>query len=79
MAKDPSIGCVLMLLSTSPATTPRPIESCAPLGLPGAPGAARQAAESHRGHFTLETGQERGTGRLGRFFGVMLGVEAVGS
>jgi hypothetical protein len=30
-------------------------------------------------YFTLETIQERGTGRLGRLLGVTLGVEAVGS
>jgi len=80
LGKDPSVGCVLMLFSTLPATTPRPVESCAPSELPRRAWHARQVAESHRGvYFALETGQERATGRLGRFFGVTLGVEAVGS
>ena len=44
----PSTGCVLMLFSTLPAMTPKPIESCAPSKLPARAWHARQAAESHR-------------------------------
>ena len=49
-------------------------QSC--LGAPGTLGRRQRAIGVY---FALETGQERGTGRLGRFFGITLGVEAVGS
>ena len=63
----PRLSCVLMLLSTSPATTPRPIESCAPIELPARACHARQAAESHRG--LLHARNDSGTrhGPLGSF------------
>jgi hypothetical protein len=56
-----------MLFSTSPAMTPRPIESCAPLALPGRAWRARQVAESHRG--LLHARNDSGTrhGPLGSF------------
>jgi hypothetical protein len=66
-AKDPSISCVLMLFSTLPATTPKPIESCAPLELPARAWHARQAAESHRGLLHARNGSGTRRGPLGSF------------
>ncbi len=45
----------------------------------GAPGTLGRRQSAIGIYFTLETGQEHGTRCLGRFFGVALGVEAVGS
>jgi hypothetical protein len=56
-----------MLFSTSPATTPRPVESCAPLGLPGRAWRARQAAESHRDLLHARNGSGTRHGPLGSF------------
>src|ERR1035438_6242822 len=44
-----------------------------------APGALGRRQRAIGVYFTLETVQERGAGRLGRFFGVTLSVEAIGS
>ena len=63
--QDPTISCDLMLCSTSPATTPKPIESCAPLGLPGRAWRARQAGESHRGLLHARNGSGTRRVRLG--------------
>ena len=52
---------------------------CALRAASGAPGTLGRRQRAIGVYFTLETGQERGTGRLGRLFGVTLGVEAVGS
>ncbi len=67
LAKDPSTGCVLMLFSTSPVTMPKPVESCAPLALPGRAWHARQAAESHRGLLHARNGSGTRHGPLGSF------------
>ncbi len=64
--KTPSTGCV-MLFSTSPATTPRPIESCAPSGLPVRAWRARETAESHRGLLHARNGSGTRHGPLGSF------------
>jgi len=50
-----------------------------PQGCLCAPGALGRRQRAIGVYFTLETVQERGTGRLSRLFGVTLGVEAVGS
>ena len=50
-----------------------------PQGCLGAPGALGRRQRAIGVYFTLETVEERGAGRLGRLFGVTLGVEAVGS
>jgi hypothetical protein len=65
-AKDPSTSCVLMF-STSPATTPRPIESCAPGALPARAGHARRAAGSRRGLLHARNGSGTRRGPLGSF------------
>ena len=67
LAKDPSTGCVLMLFSTSPVTMPKPVESCAPLALPGLAWHARLAAESHRGLLHARNGSGTRHGPLGSF------------
>ena len=56
-----------MLFSTSPATTPGPIESCAPLGLLVRAWRVRQAAESHRGLLHARNGSGTWRGPLGSF------------
>ena len=56
-----------------------PIDFLAPYSCLCAPGALGWWQRAVGVYFTLETVQERGAGRLGRFSGVMLGVEAVGS
>jgi hypothetical protein len=50
-----------------------------PQGCLCAPGTLGRRQRAIGVYFTLETVQERGTGRLGRLFGVTLGVEAVSS
>jgi hypothetical protein len=50
-----------------------------PQGCLGAPGALGRRQGAVGVYFTLETFEEGGAGRLGRLFGVTLGVEAVGS
>ena len=89
---DATARCVEMESSKLPVSVafsccsrPRPrrrqsqsshVRSQSRLGAPGTLGRRQSAIGIY---FTLETGQEHGTGCLGRFFGVALGVEAVGS
>ena len=56
-----------MLFSTSPVTMPKPVESCAPLALPGLAWHARLAAESHRGLLHARNGSGTRHGPLGSF------------
>jgi len=77
--KTPSTGCVSCCSRPRPRRRQGQSSHVRPQGCLCAPGALGRRQRAIGVYFTLETVQERGTGRLGRLFGVTLGVEAVGS
>jgi hypothetical protein len=79
LAKDPAPVAFSCCSRPCPRRRQGQSSHVRPQGCLGAPGALGRRQRAIGVYFTLETGQERGTGRLGRFFGVALGVKAVGS
>jgi hypothetical protein len=78
-ARDPCVSAFSCCSRPRPRRRQGQSSHVRPQGCLGAPGALGRRQRAIGVYFTLETVEERGAGRLGRLFGVTLGVEAVGS
>ena len=79
LARDPCVSAFSCCSRPRPRRRQGQSSHVRPQGCLGAPGALGRRQRAIGVYFTLETVEERGAGRLGRLFGVTLGVEAVGS